>query len=100
MASGFRTKMLRSTSLTGSVAGLQLVDRAAEIRLGRRGRAVADGVDPQDAVVPRQEAHEVRLRERIAGQVVAEAEHVLTPEGVGGNVAADGRAFGVRGLHV
>ena len=42
----------------------------------------------------------MRLRQRIAGEVVAETEHVLTPEGVGGNVVEAGCAFGVRGLHV
>ena len=70
----------------------QLVDRAAQIRLGRRGRAVADRVDPQDAVVTRQDAHEVRLRERIAGEVMAETQHVSAAEGIGGNVVADGCA--------
>ena len=61
--------------------GLELVHGATEVRLRRGGRPVANRVDPENAVVPREDPHDVRLRERIAAEVVPEAEHVAAAQG-------------------
>src|SRR5262245_14227544 len=65
----------------------QLPERPAQIGLGRGRRSVADGIDPQHAILARHQPHQMRLRQRIAAPVVAETEHVSAPQRVG----CDGR---------
>ena len=61
----------------------QLPERPAQIGLGRGRRSVADGIDPQHAIVARHQPHQMRLRQRIAVPVVAETEHVSAAQRVG-----------------
>ena len=74
--------MLGSTSRIGAAA-------AASLRRARWmsapeavGRPVADGIDPQHAIVPGENSHHVRLGQWVSVPVVAEAEDISTAQDV------------------
>src|SRR5207245_3067007 len=74
--------------------GRDRADRAADV--GRRGgrRPVPDRVHPQDAVPAGEEPHQVRLGQRVAVPVVAEADDVTPLDRGGGRGSGGGPAGG------